>query len=844
MAINAAYELPYTGKEVEELLGKVTSNETAIGQLEESVDGKVDKSDGKGLSSNDYTTEEKDKLNGIANGAEVNVQADWNDNDSSSDSFIKNKPTIPTKTSDLTNDSGFNVGTITGITMNGVSKGTSGVVNLGTVITSHQDISGKANRSDAIGTLSLSMNNTNYQITLSGTKVDGTAFTVANPIDLPLESVVVSGAYNNTTKKVVLTLQNGSTVEFSVADLVSGLQTEITSTNKLSADLISDGVTNKVVTSTEKNTWNNKSDFSGNYNDLTNKPTIPDAQIQSDWNQTNTSAKDYIKNKPNIPQGVVVDNALSSTSENPVQNKVINSALGNKVDSTNLATVATSGSYNDLSNKPTIPIVPTNVSDFTNDAGYVTSSDIPTKTSELTNDSGFITSHQDISGKADKSEMSVTTSGDTTTITLKSGTSATVINQHQDISGKVNTSDLSTVATSGNYNDLSNKPTIPDELSDLSDDSTHRLVTDTEKSTWNAKQNALTFDTTPTANSTNPVTSAGIKAYVDNATPTITMDDTPTSGSNNPVKSGGIYTALQGKQNTLTFDSTPTASSTNPITSGGVKTALDAKANQSTTYTKTEVDALFDDVAYLGDDDGQATTLDFDPQAYTVWNIPQTLGSSQQAQARANIGVVDVSGVNDGTNWTSITIGSTTKAIPSGGSSGDVNVIEGIKMNNTSLTPDANKVVDLGTVITSHQDISGKADKSEMGVSASGDQTTITLKSGTSATVINAHQSLTGKQDVLVSGTNIKTINNESLLGSGNITVSSGGGGSVTVDSTLSTSSTNPVQNAVITTALNGKEDASNKVTSLSSSSTDTQYPSAKCVYDIIGNIESLLAAI
>ena len=55
--------------------------------------------------------------------------------------------TVPTKTSDLTNDSGFttNTGTITGIKMNGSSKGTSGVVDLGTVITAHQDISGKAN---------------------------------------------------------------------------------------------------------------------------------------------------------------------------------------------------------------------------------------------------------------------------------------------------------------------------------------------------------------------------------------------------------------------------------------------------------------------------------------------------------------------------------------------------------------------------------------------------------------------------------------------------------------------------------------------------------------------------
>lgn len=49
-------------------------------------------------------------------------------------------------------------------------------------------------------------------------------------------------------------------------------------------------------------------------------------------------------------------------------------------------------SYNDLTNKPVIPTVPTNVSAFTNDAGYLTSVSVPTTTSELTNDSGFITS--------------------------------------------------------------------------------------------------------------------------------------------------------------------------------------------------------------------------------------------------------------------------------------------------------------------------------------------------------------------------------------------------------------------------------------------------------------------
>ncbi len=68
---------------------------------------KVDKVSGKGLSTNDFTDALETKLNGIAAGAEVNVQSDWNETNTSSDAFIKNKPTIPTKTSDLTNDSDF-----------------------------------------------------------------------------------------------------------------------------------------------------------------------------------------------------------------------------------------------------------------------------------------------------------------------------------------------------------------------------------------------------------------------------------------------------------------------------------------------------------------------------------------------------------------------------------------------------------------------------------------------------------------------------------------------------------------------------------------------------------------
>jgi hypothetical protein len=54
---------------------------------------KVDKETGKGLSTNDYTTTEKNKLANIASDAEVNVNADWNA--TTGDAQILNKPTIP-----------------------------------------------------------------------------------------------------------------------------------------------------------------------------------------------------------------------------------------------------------------------------------------------------------------------------------------------------------------------------------------------------------------------------------------------------------------------------------------------------------------------------------------------------------------------------------------------------------------------------------------------------------------------------------------------------------------------------------------------------------------------------
>lgn len=118
------------------------------------------------------------------------------------------------------------------------------------------------------------------------------------------------------------------------------------------------------------------------------------------------------------------------------------------------------------------------------------------------------------------------------------------------------------------------------------------------------------------------------------------------------------------------------------------------------------------------------------------------------------------------------------------------------------------------------------------------------------------------KQGTLTAGSNI-TINNNEISATdttySNATTSSAGlmsandkeklegissGAEVNVQANWNetdTSSDAYIQNKP---NISSKEDTSNKVTSLSSSSTDTQYPSAKCVYDLIGDINTILATL
>lgn len=155
----------------------------------------------------------------------------------------------------------------------------------------------------------------NYVLSVQLLNQNGDPLGDEQTVDLPLESVVVSGSYDDQNKQLILTLDNGNTIEIPISGLISGLQAEITAQNPLSADYLTDGSTNKVFTATEQSklsgieagaevnvqaNWNETDSASDAY--IQNKPTIPAAQVNADWDAASGVAQ--ILNKPTIPAAV------------------------------------------------------------------------------------------------------------------------------------------------------------------------------------------------------------------------------------------------------------------------------------------------------------------------------------------------------------------------------------------------------------------------------------------------------------------------------------------------------------------------------------------------------------
>ena len=198
---------------------------------------------------------------------------------------------------------GAEVNEIEGIKVNNttISPDSNKIVNI-IVPTTAADVSALPDTTKYAAALSLTINASTFVMTGQLKDQNGDNLGTAQTIDLPLESVVVDGSYNSQTKKVVLTLQNGNTIEFSVADLVLGLQTELSASNKLNPAYINYDSTHRAVSDTEKSTWNGKQNaLSSTQLDAVNSGIDSTKVTQITTNKNNISSlNDEINSTPKV----------------------------------------------------------------------------------------------------------------------------------------------------------------------------------------------------------------------------------------------------------------------------------------------------------------------------------------------------------------------------------------------------------------------------------------------------------------------------------------------------------------------------------------------------------------
>lgn len=621
------------------------------------------------------------------------------------------------------------------------------------------------------------------------------------------------------------------------------------------------GNTDIHVTANEKETWNNKSDFSGDYNDLTNKPTNVsdftndagyvtqtnidesisgkadttavtaslaaldekklDASAYTPTDLSNYYTKDETSGATEIAtaldgkadiediptnvselvndEGYVtqtnIDAAVSGKADTSAVTASI-TAISEKIDTvsgdvsthtanTDIHVTASdkqnwnnksdfSGSYNDLTDKPTIPVVPTNVSDFVNDAGYVTqndidaavsgkadTSDVQNVASDVTTVSGDVNT---LSGSVESLTGNVNTiSGDVSTLSGKVNTNETILTGHTantDIhvtaSDKQNWNNKSDF--SGSYNDLTDKPTIPTvptNVSDFVNDAGYATTGDVQTATadmatqtWVQNQGYLTEH----QSLSNYYTKSETSGATEISTALASKADTATTYTKTEVD-----TALGGKVNTSTYETYTAATST----------AIGNKANSSDVYTKSEtsgateiataLNAKLDTTAYTPTDlsnyyqkseTSGATQIStaLDGKANTATTYTKTEVDNAITAATSTKQDTLVSGTNIKTINNESLIGSGNINIQGGGGNNVIELTQAQYDALTDIDPDAFYII---------TDADGGA------------------TSGQVQTMINT--AIATKQDTLVSGTNIKTINNESILGSGNIDIQGGG---------------------------------------------------------------------
>ena len=441
-------------------------------------------------------------------------------------------------------------------------------------------------------------------------------------------------------------------------------------------------------------------------------------------------------------------------------------------------------------------------------SAYAKKTDLPTKTSDLTNDSGFITS-ANLPGIASTSTAGLV-KVDGTTITINnngviSGTKQIGISQQADNILEAKNDGLYVPPT--DLSGYAKTSTIPTKTSQLTNDSNY--ITSSSVPT---KLSQLTNDLIATTKKAGTVIPDGDTVTIDgNGTITATIGANSLSrdeGNQIELHDDGIYISALNEE--AIYESIDAVDLASPILTPYTEEELyqlaweDITVEEKPEYTEEELDAMLDEIDLSGIISGEENVIE---------SISLN-GVNIAPDANKNVALtVITNAVNNLTNYylktetyTKTEVDNIVGAI----SSMSFEIVNSLPSSDISTS-----VIYLvakssaGTYNVYDEYIYANSAWEKIGdtqIDLSGYVTTSALNTALAnyTTTANLTTLLASKQDKLTAGSNI------TIASDGTISATAS---PITVDSILSTSSENPVQNKVITNALNNKEDHSIELT-------------------------------
>ena len=297
----------------------------------------------------------------------------------------------------------------------------------------------------------------------------------------------------------------------------------------------------------------------------------------------------------------------------------------------------------------------------------------------------------------------------------------------------------------------------------------------------------------------------GIDSIVNAAGQASAVDTVVTENSSNLVTSGAVYDAIQegGGSETVVWDDITNKPDFKTVATSG---SYDDLTNKPIIPTKTS--QLTNDSSFVNDYQlsGKQDKLVSGTNIKTINNESLlgfgniTVGGGGSADIKTlhtddehnvslagtgTVGFQGTTGIVTSSNGSNLIIGLTSQMTDTIADKANQSEVTNLA---TTVGNQASAITALNTAVFKNGDnqfdvVNGRID----GVSSVLDSALTDIE--------NVETAVAGKQNTLVSGTNIKTVNGNSLLGSGNIEI----GGSGTIDAEMSDSSTNAVQNNIIT---------------------------------------------